>query len=98
MGEAENALYVHLAEDGGIFAVWGDTGRQAWITEGTLDLELERLKERGGELLYSRGAPDRDQRRSSSGRSGGSSKRSRRRSGSWPSRIRTLAFAEARRR
>jgi len=60
VGEAENALYVHLAEDGGIFAVWGDTGREAWITEGTLALELERLKERGGELLYSRGAPDRD--------------------------------------
>jgi hypothetical protein len=60
VGEAENALYVHLADDGGIFAVWGDTGRQAWITEGMLDLELERLKERGGELLYSRGAPDRD--------------------------------------
>jgi len=60
VAEAENALYVHLAEDGGIFAVWGDTGRQAWITEGTLDLELECLKERGGELLYSRGAPNRD--------------------------------------
>ena len=98
MGEAENALYVHLADDGGIFAVWGDTGREAWITEGTLNLELERLKERGGELLYSRGAADGIHRTSSSGRSGGSPWRSRRRSGSWPSRIRTPAFPEARRR
>jgi hypothetical protein len=58
MGEAEDALYVHLADDGGIFAVWGDTGREAWITEATLELELERLKARGGDLLYSRDAPD----------------------------------------
>jgi hypothetical protein len=60
MGEAEDALYVHLADDGGIFAVWGDTGREAWITEATLERELERLKARGGDLLYSRDAPDQE--------------------------------------
>jgi ankyrin repeat protein len=60
VGEGEDALYVHLAADGGIFAVWGRTGEEAWITAETLDRELEELKERGGTLLYSRDAPDRD--------------------------------------
>ena len=31
MAEAENALYVHLAEDGGIFAVWSGYPADAFV-------------------------------------------------------------------
>ena len=57
--DAKKALYVHLASDGGIFAVRG-TGQQAWLTKAQLDTELSELSGSGGRLIYSRDDPDRD--------------------------------------
>ena len=48
------ALYVHLANDGAIFVIWGATGEQAWVTEAELHEELAKLRESGGRLVYSR--------------------------------------------
>jgi hypothetical protein len=59
-GGTEDVLYVHLAPDGGIFVVWGDTGREAWITQAALREELERIKASDGLVLYSRETPDGD--------------------------------------
>jgi hypothetical protein len=53
--ESDHALYVHLALDGGIFVVRG-TGEQLWTDREGLHQELERTRERGGVLLYSREA------------------------------------------
>jgi hypothetical protein len=58
--EVDDVLYVHLADDGGIFAVRGDTGAEAWISQGLLREELGRIKAANGTILYSRDAPDRD--------------------------------------
>jgi hypothetical protein len=55
--EAREALYVHLATDGAIVVVRGDTGEQLWTDRGGLRSELERTKQRGGTLLYSRDDP-----------------------------------------
>lgn len=48
-----NVLDVHLAGDGGIFAVRGDTGAQAWIPRWLLEEELERIKASAGTILLS---------------------------------------------
>jgi hypothetical protein len=58
--EARQALYVHLATDGAIFVVRGETGEQLWTDQGGLRRELERTKDRGGTLLYSRADPDQE--------------------------------------
>ena len=47
-------LYVHLAWDGGIFVIRGETGEQLWVDREGLDRELREAKERGDVLLYSR--------------------------------------------
>jgi hypothetical protein len=47
-------LYVHLAWDGGIFVIRGDTGKQLWVDRAGLERELREAKERGDVLLYSR--------------------------------------------
>ena len=47
-------LYVHLAWDGGIFVIRGETGEQLWTDRAGLDEELAAAKERGNVLLYSR--------------------------------------------
>jgi hypothetical protein len=52
--DSGRALYVHLANDGAIFVIWGATGEQAWIAEAELHEELEKLRESGGRLIYSR--------------------------------------------
>jgi len=52
--DVSNVLYVHLAGDGGIFAVRGDTGAQAWIPRWLLEEELERIKAADGMILLSR--------------------------------------------
>ena len=52
--DARRALYVHLAWDGGIFVIRGDTGEQLWVDRDGLERELRAAKERGGTLLYSR--------------------------------------------
>ena len=52
--EAREALYVHLAADGAILVVRGESGEQLWTDRGGLRSELERTKQRGGTLLYSR--------------------------------------------
>jgi hypothetical protein len=54
--DSERALYVHLAFDGGILVVRGETGEQLWTDRDGLRRELERTHERGGVLLYSREA------------------------------------------
>jgi hypothetical protein len=51
--DVSNVLYVHLAGDGGIFAVRGDTGAQAWIPWWLLEEELERIKASAGTILLS---------------------------------------------
>jgi ankyrin repeat protein len=51
--DVSNVLYVHLAKDGGIFAVRGDTGAQAWIPRWLLEEELERIKGATGTVLLS---------------------------------------------
>lgn len=56
----DNVLYVHLANDGGIFAIWGDTGEEAWITRQRLRQELEKIKNANGMVLYSRDDPNND--------------------------------------
>lgn len=56
----ENVLYVHLANDGGIFTIWGDTGEEAWITRQRLRQELEKIKNANGMVLYSRDDPKND--------------------------------------
>jgi hypothetical protein len=52
--DPNEALYVHLAFDGGIFVVRGRTGEQFWTDRQGLRTEVEKLKERRGLLLYSR--------------------------------------------
>jgi hypothetical protein len=47
-------LYVHLAWDGGIFVIRGETGEQLWVDREGLDQELRAAKEHGDVLLYSR--------------------------------------------
>jgi hypothetical protein len=53
-------LYVHLAWDGGIFVIRGDTGEQLWMDREGLDQELRAARERGDVLLYSRERGDED--------------------------------------
>lgn len=47
-------LYVHVADDGGLLVVDGETGRSAWITETELIRRLQELQEGGGAALVSR--------------------------------------------
>lgn len=56
----DNVLYVHLANDGGIFTIRGDTGEEAWITRDRLRQELEKIKDANGMVLYSRDDPQND--------------------------------------
>jgi hypothetical protein len=56
--DPDKALYVHLAFDGGIFVIRGRTGEQLWTDRQGLQTEVEKLKERGGLLLYSRESGD----------------------------------------
>ena len=58
--DSTKSLYVHLARDGGIYLIRGDTGKDAWVTRDHLVEELDRVKALGGLLLYSRDDPDRD--------------------------------------
>lgn len=51
--DVANVLYVHLARDGGIFAIRGDTGAQAWIPRRLLEEELERITAADGMILLS---------------------------------------------
>jgi hypothetical protein len=52
--ESSDALYVHLALDGGIFVIRGGSGEQLWLDRDGLEQELHAAGERGGTLLYSR--------------------------------------------
>ena len=54
--DPDRALYVHLALDGGIFVVRGETGEQLWTDREGLHQELKNTVARGGILLYSREA------------------------------------------
>jgi hypothetical protein len=55
---SDDALYVHLASDGGIFVIRGQSGEQLWVDRDGLLRELDAIKERRGLLLYSREAGD----------------------------------------
>jgi hypothetical protein len=46
--------YVHLAWDGAIFVVRGETGEQLWTDREGLERELRAAKRSGDTLLYSR--------------------------------------------
>jgi hypothetical protein len=48
-------LYVHVADDGGILVIEGDTGRPAWVVEAELVRRLDVLKRGGGSVLLSQG-------------------------------------------
>jgi hypothetical protein len=51
----EHTVYVHLALDGGIFVIRGETGEQLWTDHDGLRAEVESVRELPGALLlYSR--------------------------------------------
>lgn len=55
--ESENTIYIHLASDGGILVIRGDSGEELWVDDAGLRRELNRIKgEPGASLLYSREA------------------------------------------
>jgi hypothetical protein len=54
--DPDRALYVHLALDGGIFVVRGETGEQFWTDRDGLHRQLKETVRQGGVLLYSREA------------------------------------------
>lgn len=58
--DPSRSLYVHLLRDGGIFLIRGDTGQDAWVTQGRLIEEVQRVKSLGGAVVYSREEPDVD--------------------------------------
>ncbi len=59
--KVRSVLYIHLASDGRIFVVKGDTGEELWINYDQLKVELDKVKAMKGELLYSRESPDEGQ-------------------------------------
>lgn len=52
---SEPALYVHVADDGGILVIDGETGRSAWVVLAELVRRLEALQGAGGAVLLSQG-------------------------------------------
>ena len=54
----EATLYVHLAADGRILILPGNRLRTQWVTRDVLEAELERIRELGGVVLYSRDHPE----------------------------------------
>jgi hypothetical protein len=51
----EHTVYVHLALDGGIFVIRGETGEQLWTDCDGLQYEVENVRDLPGALLlYSR--------------------------------------------
>ena len=58
--DPRKALYVHLAEDGAILVIRGETGEQLWTDRAGLERELEHARESGGRLLYSREHAERE--------------------------------------
>jgi hypothetical protein len=47
-------LYVHVADDGGVLVVDGDSGQSAWVVVAELRRRLEALQEEAGSVLLSR--------------------------------------------
>ncbi len=47
-------LYIHVADDGGLLVIDGETGRSAWVTVVELMRRLEDLSAAGGSVLLSR--------------------------------------------
>jgi hypothetical protein len=58
--DPRKALYVHLAWDGAVLVIRGDTGEQIWTDGAGLERELRRTSERAGTVVYSREHADRD--------------------------------------
>jgi hypothetical protein len=52
-GVTSVAVYVHVADDGGLLVIDGETGRSAWVTEAELLRRVGLQRERGGPLLLS---------------------------------------------
>ena len=53
-------LYVHLTNDGRIMILPGDRLRTQWVTRDELELELKRIRDLDGLVLYSRENPAED--------------------------------------
>jgi ankyrin repeat protein len=53
------ALYIHVADDGGVLVIEGWSGRSAWVTVDDLSRRLDVLRDAGGSVLLSkeRGSP-----------------------------------------
>jgi uncharacterized protein len=53
------ALYLHVADDGGVLSVDGENGRSAWLTAAALASQLDTLRSRGGSVIVSseKGSP-----------------------------------------
>ena len=47
------ALYVHVADDGGVLVIDGESGRSAWVVVAELVRRLEVLRAAGGSVLLS---------------------------------------------
>ena len=55
--ESDNSIYIHLASDGGVLVIRGDSGEEIWTDRDGLRGELDRIKDKpGASLLYSREA------------------------------------------
>ena len=67
---SDDALYVHLALDGAIFVIRGDTGEQLWVDREGLSRELDRVRDRKGPLLIRGRRATQSLRRTSKRRSG----------------------------
>jgi ankyrin repeat protein len=52
---SESALYVHVADDGGILVIDGETGLSAWVVMAELVRRLAALQAAGGTVLLSQG-------------------------------------------
>lgn len=52
--EERPVLYVHVADDGGLLAIDGTSGRSAWVTEAEMRRRLDLLVGDGGSVLLSR--------------------------------------------
>jgi hypothetical protein len=51
---ASPVLYVHVADDGGVLVIDGDSGRPAWVVVAELARRLQALRAAGGSVLLSR--------------------------------------------
>ena len=59
--DSDEALYIHLAGNGDVLLIRGDTGEERWTDRKGLQAELDRISDRPhASLLYSREDPQVD--------------------------------------